>query len=136
MTHQTRTGKEATLVRGARKPFDQGRPIGSTERGTDMDHTVSAGEIIRDPAANAHLSKGEQIAFANSEVNLNEMDAGQNRSKGDKAMTDWLDNPNKNGQKPNEIFDISEEQDKQYREKDAEARAEYEKRKKKANSVL
>ena len=131
MTHPTRTGKEeATLVRGARKPFDQGRPVGSTERGTDMDHTVSAGEIIRDPAANAHLSKEEQIAFANSEVNLNEMDAGQNRSKGDKSMTDWLDNPNKNGQKPNEIFDISEEQDKQYREKDAEARAEYEKRKK------
>lgn len=131
ITHQTRTGKEeATLVGGARKPFDQGRPVGSVERGTDMDHTVSAGEIIRDPQANAHLTKEEQIAFANSDANLNEMDAGQNRSKGDKAMTDWLDNPNKNGQKPNEIFDISEEQDKKYREKDAEARAEYEKQKK------
>ena len=58
------------------------------------------------------------------------MDAGQNRSKGDKSMTDWLDNPNKNGQRPNEIFDISEEQDKKYREKDVEARTEYEKRKK------
>lgn len=59
-THQTRTGKqEATLVNGARKPFDEGRPTGSVERGTDMDHTVSAGEIIRDPAANAHLSKEE-----------------------------------------------------------------------------
>src|SRR3712207_1440516 len=95
-----------------------------------MDHTVSAGEIIRDPEANAHMIKEEQIAFANSEANLNEMDAGPNRSKGDKSMTDWLDNPNKNGQKPNEIFDISEEQDKKYREKDAEARAEYEKQKK------
>ena len=113
ITHSTRTGKqEATLVSGARKPFDQGRPVGSVERGTDMDHTVSAGEIIRDPEANAHMTKEEQIAFANSEANLNEMDAGQNRSKGDKSMTDWLDNPNKNGQKPNEIFDISEEQDK------------------------
>lgn len=131
ITHSTRTGKqEATLVSGARKPFDQGRPVGSVERGTDMDHTVSAGEIIRDPEANAHMTKEEQIAFANSEANLNEMDAGQNRSKGDKSMTDWLDNPNKNGQKPNEIFDISEEQDKKYREKDAEARAEYEKQKK------
>lgn len=131
ITHSTRTGKqEATLVSGARKPFDQGRPVGSVERGTDMDHTVSAGEIIRDPEANAHMTKEEQIAFANSETNLNEMDAGQNRSKGDKSMTDWLDNPNKNGQKPNEIFDISEEQDKKYREKDAEARAEYEKQKK------
>lgn len=131
ITHQTRTGKEeATLVKGARNPFDQGRPIGSVERGTDMDHTVSAGEIIRDPAANAHLTKEEQIAFANSDKNLNEMDAGQNRSKGDKAMTDWLDNPNKNGQKPNEIFDIDENLDKAYREKDAEAREEYEKCKK------
>lgn len=131
ITHSTRTGKqEATLVSGARKPFDQGRPVGSVERGTDMDHTVSAGEIIRDAEANAHMTKEEQIAFANSDANLNEMDAGQNRSKGDKSMTDWLDNPNKNGQKPNEIFDISEEQDKKYREKDAEARAEYEKQKK------
>lgn len=131
ITHQARTGKEeATLVKGARKPFDQGRPIGSVERGTDMDHTVSAGEIIRDPAANAHLTKEEQIAFANNDKNLNEMDAGQNRSKGDKAMTDWLDNPNKNGQKPNEIFDIDENLDKAYREKDAEAREEYEKCKK------
>lgn len=131
ITHQTRSGKEeATLVNGARKPFDQGRLVGSVERGTDMDHTVSAGEIIRDAEANAHMTKDEQIAFANSDANLNEMDAGQNRSKGDKAMTDWLDNPNKNGQKPNEIFDISEEQDKKYREKDAEARAEYEKQKK------
>ena len=126
-THQTRTGKEATLVDGARKPFDLGRPKGSVKRGTDIDHTVPTGEIIRDPSANAHLTKEEQIAFANSKANLNEMDASQNRSKGDKSMTEWLDNPNKNGQKPNEIFDISEEQDRKYREKDAEARAEYEK---------
>ena len=33
-------------------------------------------------------------------------------------MTDWLDTPNKNGQKPSGIFDIAEEQDKQLREKD------------------
>lgn len=118
------------MVNGARKPFDEGRPTGSVERGTDMDHTVSAGEIIRDPAANAHLSKEEQIAFANSEANLNEMNAGQNRSKGDKSMTDWLDNPNKNGQKPDEIFDINEEQKEKYREKDKEARTEYERVKK------
>ncbi|MBR1688848.1 MAG: cation diffusion facilitator family transporter [Prevotella sp.] len=131
VTHTTRTGKEeATLAPGARCAFDQGRPTGSAEKGTDMDHTVSAGEIIRDPEANAHLSEEEQIEFANSEANLNEMDASQNRSKGDKSMTDWLDNPNSKGQKPKEIFDISEEQEEQYREKDAEARAEYEKRKK------
>lgn len=55
------------------------------------------------------------------------MPSDQNRSKGDKKMEDWLNNPNKNGQKPNEIFDISKEQEKKYREKDAEARAELEK---------
>ena len=129
--HTTRTGRqEATLVNGARIPFDKDRPSGSVENGTDMDHTVSAGEIIRDPAANAHLTKEEQIGFANSETNLNEMDAGQNRSKGDKTMSEWLDNPNSKGQKPSEIFDISEEQEQKYREKDKEARDEYEKRKK------
>ena len=130
-THNTRTGKqEANLVRGARQPYDAGRPVGSTERGTDMDHTVSAGEIIRDPAANAHLTQEERIGFANSEANLNELDSSLNRSKKDTPMTDWLDTPNRNGQKPSEIFDITEELDQQLREKDAEARAEYERIKK------
>lgn len=133
VTHQTRSGKEeATLVKGARKPFDEGRPTGSVENHTDMDHTVSAAEIIRDPAANAHMTKDEQIAFANSDANLNEMDSSLNRSKGDKSMTDWLDNPNANGQKPDEIFDISAEDEAKLRQKDAEAREEYEKQKKEA----
>ena len=133
VTHKTRAGKEeATLVKGARKPFDEGRPAGSVEKHTDMDHTVSAAEIIRDPAANAHMTKDEQIAFANSDANLNEMDSSLNRSKGDKSMTDWLDNPNAKGQKPDEIFDISAEDEAKLRQKDAEARDEYEKRKKEA----
>ena len=133
VTHQTRSGKEeATLVKGARKPFDEGRPTGSVENHTDMDHTVSAAEIIRDPAANAHMTKDEQIAFANSDANLNEMDSSLNRSKGDKSMTDWLDNPNSSGQKPDEIFDISAEAEAKLRQKDAEAREEYEKQKKEA----
>lgn len=133
VTHKTRSGKEeATLVKGAREPFDKDRPSGSVEKHTDMDHTVSAAEIIRDPAANAHMTKEEQIAFANSDANLNEMDSSLNRSKGDKSMTEWLDNPNANGQKPDEIFDISAEDDAKMRQKDAEAREEYEKQKKEA----
>lgn len=133
VTHQTGSGKEeTTLVKGARKPFDEGRPTGSVENHTDMDHTVSAAEIIRDPAVNAHMTKDEQIAFANSEANLNEMDSSLNRSKGDKSMTDWLDNPNSSGQKPDEIFDISAEDEAKMRQKDAEAREEYEKQKKEA----
>ncbi len=130
--HDTRTGKkEETLVKGARDPFDKDRPSGSVEKNTDMDHTVPAGEIIRDPEANAHLSKEEQIDFANSDKNLNEMDAKWNRSKGDNPTPDWLDNPNKNGQKPNEIFDnLTPEMEKQLRAKDKEARKEYNRRKK------
>lgn len=132
VTHTTRSGREeATLVKGARKPFDEGRPSGSAEKHIDIDHTVSAAEIIRDPAANAHMTKEEQIAFANSEENLYEMDSSLNRSKGDKSTTEWLDTPNANGQKPDEIFDISEE-DKAMRQKDKEAREEYEKQKKEA----
>lgn len=133
VTHTTRTGREeATLVKGARKPFDENRPKGSAEKHTDMDHTVSAAEIIRDPGANAHMTKDEQINFANSDANLYEMDSSLNRSKGDKSTTEWLDTPNANGQKPNEIFDISEEDNKKMRQKDAEAREEYDKRKKEA----
>ena len=133
ITHETRSGKsEATLVEGARKPFDKGRPSGFAEKHTDIDHTISAAEIIRDPAANAYMTKEEQIAFANSDANLNEMDSSLNRSKADMAMTEWLNNPNANGQKPKEIFDISAEEEAKLRKKDAEARKEYERRKKEA----
>lgn len=125
--HSTRMGiEEATLAKGARKPFDKDRPKGSIERKTQMDHTVSAAEIIRDPAANAHLTREEQIAFANSEANLNEMPSSWNQSKGDKSMTDWLDNPNSKGQKPTETLDgLSDEQAQELREKNTVARTEY-----------
>ena len=133
VTHPTRSGKkEPTLVRDARKPFDYGRLSGSVEKHTDMDHTVSAAEIIRDSAANSHMTKEQQITFANSETNLNEMDSSLNRSKGDKSTTEWLDNPNTKGQKPKEIFDISDEDDRKMRQKDAGAREEYENQKKAA----
>ena len=101
--------------------------IGNKNNHTDMDHTVSASEIIRDPEANAHLTEKEQIAFANSDDNLNEMDSGMNRSKGDKSMSEWLDNPNSKGQKPDEIFDISKEKQKELMSKDRHARKTYKK---------
>lgn len=129
ITYIDRSGKPKARLAGprVRKPFDDGRPTGSVEKGTDMDHTISAAEIIRDPQANAHLSEREQIGFANSEANLNEMNSSHNRSKSDMAMSEWLDNPNKNGQKPDEIFDdLDENLKSSYRKKDAEAREEYE----------
>lgn len=92
-----------------------------------MDHTISAGEIIRDPQANAHLSENEQIRFANSDSNLNEMNSSHNRSKKDMTMSEWLNNPNRKGQKPDEIFDdLTDDLKSSYLEKDAEAREEYE----------
>ncbi len=128
ITYTDRSGKPKARLAGShvRKPFDEGRPTGSVDQGTDMDHTISAAEIIRDSRANAHLSEKEQIAFANSEANLNEMNSSHNRSKSDMAMSEWLDNPNSKGQKPDEIFDdLDEELISSYRKKDAEARAEY-----------
>ena len=128
ITYTDRSGKPKARLAGShvRKPFDDGRPTGSVEKGTDMDHTISAAEIIRDSRANAHLSEKEQIDFANSDANLNEMNSSHNRSKSDMAMSEWLDNPNKNGQKPDEIFDDLDENLKaSYRKKDEEAREEY-----------
>lgn len=130
ITYTDRSGNSKARLASShvRKPFDDGRPSGSYERGTDMDHTVSAAEIIRDAHANAHLSEAEQIAFANSEANLNEMNSSHNRSKSDMAMSEWLDNPNKNGQKPDEIFDdLTEDLKSEYRRTDEEARKEFEK---------
>lgn len=128
ITYTDRSGKPKARLAGShvRKPFDDGRPTGSIEKGTDMDHTISAAEIIRDPRANAHLTEKEQIDFANSDANLNEMNSSHNRSKSDMSMSEWLDNPNKNGQKPDEIFDDLDENLKaSYRKKDENAREEY-----------
>ena len=125
-THSTRSGKIVnTLTKDARKPFDAGRPTGSKEKGTQMDHTVSAGEIIRDPKANAFLTKEEQIAFANSKVNLNEIRSEVNQAKGDQSTTELFDNPNSKGQYAREVHNISSKEEKQLREKDKEARTEY-----------
>ena len=125
-THSTRSGKIVnTLTKEARKPFDTGRPTGSKEKGTQMDHTISAGEIIRDPKANAFLTKEEQIAFANSEVNLNEIRGDINQAKGDQSTTELFDNPNSKGQYARDNHNISKQEEKQLREKDKEARTEY-----------
>lgn len=125
-THTTRSGRIVnTLTKEARKPFDKGRPTGSKEKGTQMDHTVSAGEIIRDAKTNAFMTKEEQIAFANSKANLYEIRSEINQAKGDQSTTELLDNPNSKGQYAREVHNISAKEEKQLREKDKEARAEY-----------
>ena len=125
--HDTRSDSwKKVLNKDARADFDKGRPTGKNTANTNMDHTVSAGEIIRDPGANAHMTHEEQVAFANSEKNLNLMDSTANQSKGDSTMSEFLDSE-RDGKKAAERFNIDEEA---LRKKDAEAREEYEKQKK------
>lgn len=108
----------------ARAPFDKNRLKGSVQE--NMDEIISVAERIRDPAANAHLTKEEQIASDNSEKNLHLLDAAANQSKGDSTMSEWLDSE-RNGEKPADRFNIDEEE---LRQRDKEAREEYEKLKK------
>lgn len=114
---------EAVLTKDAREYIDKGRPKGSASM--HMDHVVPAAEIIRDPAAAAHMTQQEHYDYANSKVNLNEMDGAANESKGDARMTDWLESK-RNGQTPAERFNIDE---KDLRKKDEASRKEFEKRK-------
>lgn len=110
----------------AREFIDKDRPKGS--KTVNKDHTISAAEIIRDPEAAAYMTKEEQASFANSEKNLVDLDSAANQSKGDSKMEDWLESE-RNGEKPAERFNIDEEELKQ---RDKEAREEYEKQKKEA----
>lgn len=125
-THTTRSGKMVnTIKKDAREFLDENRPRGSKEKGTQMDHTVSAGEIIRDPKANAFMDEDQQYAFANSKANLNEIRSEINQAKGDLSTTELFDNPNSKGQYAREVHNISSTEEKQLREKDKEARTEY-----------
>ena len=117
-----RTGEWKTeLNTDARSDFDRGRPSGNQEKNKQMDHTIPAAEIIRDPEANAHLGRQEQVDFANSEKNLNLIDANVNQSKSDSTMEEFL-NSKRNGKTPSERFNIDEES---LRNKDKGARKEY-----------
>lgn len=127
--HDTRSDSwKKVLNKGARDDFDKGRPTGKETNNTNMDHTVSAAEIIRDPVANAHITKGEQVSFANSEKNLNLMDSAANQSKSDSTMSEFLDSE-RDGKKAAERFNVDEDA---LRKKDKEAREEYEGQKKEA----
>ena len=117
-THATRSGKTVnTIKKDAREFLDKNRPKGSKEKGTDMDHTISAGEIIRDSKINAFMDEDQQYAFANSDINLNEMRSSVNRAKGSKSVPEYLDYPNSKGQYPKDNQNLTELEEKQMREK-------------------
>ena len=117
-THTTRSGKiENTIKKDAREFLDKNRPTGSKAKGTDMDHTISAGEIIRDSRVNAFMDENQQYAFANSDINLNEMRSSVNRAKGSKSVPDYLDYPNSKGQYAKDNQNLSESEIKHMKEK-------------------
>ncbi|WP_207573322.1 hypothetical protein, partial [Cronobacter sakazakii] len=119
-----RSGKDQKVLnKDARNDIDKGRAQGSAS--VHKDHTVPTAEINRDPEANAHLSRDEQVAFANSEKNLNDLDASANQSKGDSSMSDWLASEH-DDKKPAERYNIDADE---LREQDSIAREEYEKKK-------
>lgn len=121
------TGENYNLNYDARAFIDKGRPTGS--KTVNKDHTISAAEIIRDPEAAAHLSREEQASFANSEVNLVDLDSAANQSKSDSSMSEWLDSERTGkgaGQSQAEYFGVDEQD---LRDRDKKAREEYEKRK-------
>ena len=108
------------LKQGYRKPYNDGRKKGSAA--IHIDETVSVAEQVRDAEANAHLSLSERVKFDQSDKNLNPLDSSANCSKSDHKMENWLESE-RNGKKPAERFNIDE---KQLRQKDKEARTEYE----------
>lgn len=123
--YDNRSGTEKlVLKKEARNPFDKNRDKGSAT--VHKDHTVSVGEIIRDAEANAHISKQEQIDFANSDKNINDLDAAANISKGDSTTSEFRESE-RDGKKPSERFNIDEEK---LIEDDRIARDEYDKQKK------
>lgn len=125
-TKKNPSGENYNTNYDARNYIDKDRPKGS--KTVNKDHTISAAEIIRDAEANAHMTREEQAKFANSDVNLMDLDSAANQSKSDSTMTEWLDSE-RNGEKPADRFNIDEEE---LRQRDKEAREEYKKQKKEA----
>ena len=120
-------GWRKLLAPDARNKFDTRTSAQMGSAATAKDHTISAAEQIRDPGAAAYVDRKARQDFAKSEVNINDLDSRANSSKGDLTMDEWL-NSKRDGKKPSERFDIDE---KALRQKDAEARQEYEKMKEK-----
>ncbi|WP_214766863.1 MULTISPECIES: cation diffusion facilitator family transporter [unclassified Exiguobacterium] len=111
------------LTKDARDDFDKGRDKGSAS--VHKDHTIPTAEINRDAEANAHLSRKEQVAFANGNTNLNDLDSAANQSKSDSSMSDFL-NSERDGKKASERFNIDE---KELKEQDKSAREDFEQKK-------
>ena len=123
-----RSGEHKKVIKKeARRDYDKNRPRGNTSKNIHVDHIVPAAEIIRDEDAATYMTHEEKVEFANSGVNLNEMNASANQSKGDSSMKEFYESK-RDGKTPEERFDgVNKEKDM---EKDKKSREEFEKRKK------
>ncbi len=91
-----------------RDAFDENRAKGSASMAKD--HTIPVAEILRDKDMTTYVSQEEKVDFANdTNVNLKDLDSAANSSKADRPMKEWLDSE-RNGQKPEERFNIDREE--------------------------
>ena len=93
---------EPVIKKSIRKEYDDAKPTGS--KTIHKDHIIPVAEDVRDPRSNMLLSKSERIAFASSDKNIQDLDAGANHSKKDKPIKEWIDKENKQGLTPDERF--------------------------------
>ena len=101
-------------------------------RNVHIDHIIPIAEQARDMEAAAHIDKEDRITFANSDVNLQDLDAGANCSKSDLPTEKWLEMKDENGETPDERFPIDKEK---MLENDKKAREEYEEMKEKGKQA-
>jgi hypothetical protein len=74
-----------------------------------LDHIVSAKEIESNAKAHLFKTPEERAKMATNDKNLAWTEASANQSKSDKAMKDWLDEPDKKGGTKAERFGIDRE---------------------------
>ena len=126
--YDSRSGEwKAKLADGAREKFDTRTADQKGSKTIHKDHVIPVAEQIRDMDAAAHLDRKERTDFAKSDVNIQDLDAAANQSKGDLTTEQFLDTE-RDGKKPDKRFNIDKEK---MLEKDKKAREEYEKMKEK-----
>jgi hypothetical protein len=82
-----------------------GKPLAKDGR-AHLDHIVSAKEIESNAANHLFKTPEERAKMATNNKNLAWTEASANQSKGDKAMKEWLDTPDKQGGTKEKRFDI------------------------------
>lgn len=130
--YDPRSGEwKAKLADGARDKFDTRTAKQRGSKTINKDHVIPVAEQIRDMDAAAHLDRKERTDFAKSDVNIQDLDAAANQSKGDLTTEQFLDTE-RNGKKPDERFPIDKEK---MLENDKKAREEYEEMKEKGKQA-